>query len=152
MNKKILKGFNNEMQKEALLPVSWIKGLTKLKVLRAGIKGDKAIVREAGRIASKAARTGGKEVGATSQVDDLIAAAKNTRIDKGQGIIDSAVNGPTKVVGETLLSKHRNKLLVGGAVAGGVYLASKPNKEEQARKKARMALRNMNIPQRVYYS
>jgi len=153
MNKQNLKGFNNEIQKEALFPVSWVKGLTKLKVLRAGVKGEKALVREAGRVASKAARTGGKEVGATGQVDDIVAAMKNTRIAKGQGVIDAAVKEPTKAVGGGLLSKHKGKLLIGGAVAGGLYLASKPeDQEEAARKKARMALRNMNIPQRVYYN
>ena len=62
MNKQIFKGFNEEMQKEALLPVSWIKGLTKLKIDRAARIGEKNITREAGRILSKAGRTGGKEL------------------------------------------------------------------------------------------
>jgi len=150
MNKQILKGFNNEMQKEALLPISLVKGLTRFKVWRATRMGEKNIIREAGRVASKAARTGGKEVGATGQLDDIVAGLKTSRTAKGQGMIDAAQTAGT--AGQGFVAKNKGKLLLGGAVAGGLYYASRPNEEENARKKARMALRNMNIPQRVYYN
>lgn len=154
MNKQILKGFNNEMQKEALLPVSLVKGLTKLKVWRAARAGEKSIIREAGRVASKAGRTGGLDVAAGSHMDDLVSAVKKTRVSEGENIIKSVTNPETakSVSGaKGFLSRHKGKLLIGGAGATGLYLASQPNEQDEQQRKARLAMRNMNIPQRVYY-
>jgi len=155
MNKQILKGFNNEMQKEALLPVWAVKKLTRYKVWKASRLGEKSIYREAGRIASEAARTGGKDVGAGSYMDELVAAMKKTRVPGGVDTIKSVVTNPETAKSVSgakgFLSRNKGKLLLGGAGAAGLYLASKPNEQDEQQRKARLAMRNMNIPQSVYY-
>lgn len=149
MNNDIMRGFTDELQKTALLPVSVVRGLTKFKVWRAGRAGEKSIIREAGRRASQAGRKGGKEVGALGQVDDLIETVRNTRVQEGKAILEGGKNVPTG--GKGFLSRHKGKLLLGGAAVGGLYLANKSSENDEEKRRAMLASRNMNIPQRVYY-
>ena len=152
MNKHNLKGFSLEIKKEAT-PRFIMKMLSPLKSWRAGVKGEKAMIKTVDREAKQIRRLNPEHDISTfkaKRMAQLEEAGSKAGTDLEKNILEGSKKTPT---GQGFLSRHKGKLLIGGAAAGGLYLASKPvDKEEEARKKARMALRNMNIPQRVYYN
>lgn len=151
MNKAVLKGFSDEMQKEALLPKFILKGLSPLKSWRAGMKGSKTHVRQIDRELRKIKFTdpkfdaGGYRVKRLQQLEEAGEKA-------GKAIEKSFTEGGKSIAGgQGIISRNKGKVLVGGAVAGGLLLASSSNTKDEQKRRYRASLRNMRIPQRAYY-
>lgn len=148
MNHNTIIGFRDEIQKTAIFPVKVIEGIQKLKGARAAIKGSKRQAREAGRLLQKARLAGGKEFNATGKYDEILQKIKERDVPVAENILNPKVDAPA---GEGFFKKHKKKLIVGGAVAGGLYLANAMNNAEDEKRQQESMSRNFNIPQRVLY-
>jgi len=148
MNHNTIIGFRDEIQKTAIFPVKVIEGVQKLKGVRAAVKGSKRQVREAGRLVQKARLAGGKEFNATGKFDEVLQTVKERDSAIAENILSPKTTGPA---GEGFLKKHKKKLILGGAIAGGLYLANKMNSAVDEQRQQEASSRNFNVPQRVLY-
>lgn len=143
MNSHNIKGFSDELEKLAM-PRILIKAFSPIKAWRAGVSGEKKMLRIVD-----------KEIRGLKMKDPSfdVASYKFERLNqlKTQGaaaaeehakaILEGAAN---KVPGQGFLAKHKGKLLLGGAAVGGIYLANKMNDYEEEKKK-QMFLQNRGI-------
>jgi hypothetical protein len=145
MNKSELNGFTDEMMKEALIPVSLIKGVGHFKGWRAGRMGKKSIERQINRE--------GKKLKFADPEFDL----SKYRIDRRKELLEVGEEKAKRMVdagkikGRGWVAQHKGKLLLGGAAVGALALASSSNDKDKQRRQMLASNRNFKIPRRVYY-
>ena len=146
MDKAVLKGFADEMQKQALLPRFLLKAMSPIKGWRAGVKGEKSMIRQVDREVKKIKF---KDPGFDA------ASYRVTRLEElqttGAEVSKKILEKGKIPAGQSFVSKHKKKLLVGGAAVGGLYLATSSNEKGELRRKRLAATRNFQVPRRVYY-
>lgn len=147
MKNNVMAGFVDEMQKQAI-PLPLMKLLSPVKAWRAGVRGRKAFMRQ---IDNEIRQLKFKDPGFDA------AGHRAKRLQEleteGREAVQKALTEGKNTVpgGESFFKKHKGKILLGGAVAGGLYLANKMNESEDERRQQIAMSRGYNIPQRVMY-
>ena len=146
MKHNVMIGFADEMQKQAI-PIPLKKLISPIKAWRAGVRGKKAIIN---KIDSEIRNLKFKD----PSFDAAGYRAKRTielETEGREAVERSLQEGKNVSGGESFFKKHKGKILLGGALAGGLYLANKGNESEDERRQQVAMARNYNIPQRVIY-
>ncbi len=150
MDKNTLSEFSKEMNKNALFPIKLTKMIGKLTGARAAIKGSKRQIREASRKVTKGRLAGGKDFNAAGKFDEVLEGIKTRDLSKAERIFNPEKGGAS-LLGGNFISRHKGKLLIGGAAAGGLILANSSNEKDVQRRRMLVSNRNFRVPRRVYY-
>ena len=126
MNKLAMSAFSDEMQKQALVPRAVTKLFSKLKMRHAGVAADKAYIRQATNEVKKMKRLD-PDIDSGVEFDKVYSKLR----DEGSAKLKTMQEGPKACIGgESFLTNHKKKLLIGGAGLGGLYLASNSGNDQ----------------------
>ena len=153
MNNQVLNSFHEEVRKEAAIrPLVRARGL--VKRIFAKRSGEKTLIKtldsDTATLLKQNPNLSRKEVKGfrTQRKTQLQNMAKETAEETQQNILTSGKPAGAK----GFIAKHKGKILLGGAGAGALYLASKSNETDEAKRQQMAMQRNLGVPQKVYYN
>ncbi|KKM96804.1 hypothetical protein LCGC14_1174400 [marine sediment metagenome] len=145
MDKSVLKGFADEMEKEALVPKFLLKAKGAFSGWRAGRMGEKAMIRQVSREGKKLKFTD-PEVDISKFRAERMTELREVGAEKAKKMIEGG-----RIKGRGFVAQHKGKLLLGGAAVGALALANSADKKNVGRRQRLASSRYSRIPNRVYY-
>ena len=149
MNKATHIGFADEIQKSGrLMPLTRLSGVAKR--FFAGRKGAKDIYKKVSNEAA-ALRKSDPTADIKAFMKSRTTQLKSQGKAKASKAAENALAKGSNIKGQSIISRNKGKILLGGAVGGGLIYANAANNKKEEQRKQLAGRRNLRIPRRVYY-